>query len=194
MPSTMDLGRLARRLWPGRCALARPSDWIEAGCLLILVLLLMVTVPVAGAVGSETYTTTSELARQQRDDRMPTTATLLEPAPGVDPGVLGELVRASWVRPDGQVAVGKVNVRQEAAAGDRVDIWVDRSGEVTLAPITEGGVVVAAVATGLIALCLGVVGLLLAYQLVRWALDRHRLRRWADEWTRVRVQWTTRQE
>jgi hypothetical protein len=129
----MDFGRVARRFWPGRSAPARLSDWIEAGCLLVLVLLMMVAVPVAGAVGSEVYTTTSQLAQQQRADRMPTTATLLDPAPAIEPGVLGELVRASWVRPDGQVAVGKVSVRQEAAAGDRVDIWVDRSGEATLA-------------------------------------------------------------
>ncbi|SDI15003.1 hypothetical protein SAMN05192558_101414 [Actinokineospora alba] len=194
MLSTMDLSRLVRRFWPGRSSLARPSDWIEAGSLLILVLLLMVAVPVAGAVGSEVYNTTSQLAQRQRDDRTPTTATLLDPAPGVERGALGELVRASWVQPDEQVAVGKVSVRQEAAAGDRVDIWVDRSGEVTLAPMTDGGAVVAAVATGVIALCLGVVGLLLAYLLVRWSLDRFRLRRWADEWTRVRVEWTTRQE
>lgn len=193
-PSTVDLGRLARRFWPGRSALVRPSDWIEAGCLLVLVLLMMVAVPVAGAVGSEVYTATSQLAQQQRDDRMPMTATLLDPAPAVEPGVLDELVRASWLRPGGQTAVGKVTVRQESAAGDRVDIWVDRSGEATSAPITAGGAVAAAVASGLITLGLGVVGLLLGYLLVRWSLDRYRLRRWADEWTQVRAQWTTRQE
>jgi hypothetical protein len=79
-----------------------------------------------------------------------------------------------------------------AAAGARIPVWLDRSGQPAAPPGGQVAMIVNSLVLGA-AVAGGVaVALLLCYVLCRLALDRRRLTAWESAWSLTGPRWTTR--
>jgi len=187
-----------RRFWPRNSELTRPADRIEKAVLGMALLAAMVLLPVALAIGSETYARGAQLAQQQGVQRQPAIAVLSEAAPPPAPTMRSGLVSvtspvaARWQLADGSVRTGTVAATNGSPAGTRVPIWLDATGNVVPPPLTQAGATGAgmAVAVGMWGLGLTVFAGL--YLLVRIGLDRYRLAAWQRDWAATEPHWTHR--
>jgi hypothetical protein len=135
----------------------------------------------AHAAGSWAYAAATREAQAQRADFHQVPATLLQAAPASFSEGGAEL-QARWKAPDGQVRTGQVFVLSGSAAGSRVMVWVNQSGQLTDSPLqgsqvagrTDMARAVAVVGLAVTLIILGEAG--------RWALDRRRLAGWDAEW------------
>lgn len=106
---------------------------------LIVTLALLVTllaVPVAGAVGLAVYDTKRELYAQQAQSRQNITATVVDGA--TKPDLRRNTVRVSveWYW-GGTQHTGMLRKSKSAQPGDTVNIWVDENGSMVSAPKSE---------------------------------------------------------
>ncbi|WP_199432271.1 Rv1733c family protein [Qaidamihabitans albus] len=186
------IGRWWRLLRPGRNPLARPSDRFEARLLVVLVLLALLAIPVAAAIGSETYTSRLDAARAESASREQVTAELLADAlmsMGA-PAARPPHVPARWTLPDGTEHTGQVPAYSGATEGTEVTVWVDRSGAVTGAPTTTAGAAFEGVGAGL-TIWLGFTVLCgVVFGVARLLVTRSHAQRWAQEWARVEREWS----
>ena len=185
-----------RQTW--RNPLARAADRAEATARLLLTTLWLLTLPVVAVVGSVAWQQASVIAEDQQHTRSSTTAQLLDDAPDIaidDQGIFvdqQQRATARWIAPDGSVQTGSVTTAAGGHTGDRIRIWVDRTGEVTGPPVnpTTSAVLIITLATG-VALAWG--ALLAAAQYgFRRRLDRRRMAGWDDEWVRIGPLWSGR--
>ena len=196
MNGTSNSLRLCRRLWPRRSELMRRADWLEAALGVAVITLALMLVPVALAVGSETYANQVRAGNEQSLTRHPATATLVADAPPQPVGTRGEAVSgasqvpARWTLPNGTERAGTVRADNGTRAGDPVSIWLDESGNLTDGPITDGQAASAglAVAIGLWVCAAAVLSVI--FLLARAGLNRARSAAWQREWARVEPDWT----
>lgn len=187
---------LWRRIHPGRNPLARMSDRFETALVLGVVLVALLVLPVAAALGSEAYAARMRQATEQAADRQPVTAVLLADAPPLETRLDGvpvdekSDVRARWMV-DGVVREGTVEAEHGAVMGDEVRIWLDFAGEVVAAPVTPDDAASTGVGVG-VGVWLAAVALLAGVFLTaRSMLGRLRAAAWTREWRRVAEDWTT---
>ena len=188
-----SIARRWRRFTLGSGPLKRGSDRLE----LLLRVLLLVTLLGAGpaglAAGTATHLRLATEAAEQAESRHRTTAVLLEAAP-LQPtgppsipwasGVAGE-----WITAAGTVRQGRIAAPVGADAGTPVDIWIDGTGNAVRAPLPREAITTEAATTGAFT-TLAISGVaVIVHLLLRWALDRHRLRRWAAGWAAVEPVW-----
>lgn len=192
------LARVVRQAFPGRNQLATAGDRLEGALLAVAVVVALLALPVAGAVGSEFYAAQLAQSASERQARQQVAAVLLEDAPPVsgmvdpDGPVESAPVRATWRGPDGVQRQGHVRAAHGRKAGGTAPIWVDRGGDQTGPPLTAEGAVVKAVALAVL-LWAGVsAAMAVLYLAVRSAHKRMRTRRWAAEWERIASDWTAR--
>ena len=186
--SSNRMARMWRAVLPRRGSVARPSDRVQGGLLCFVVLLALAALPVAAAVGSETYVRQQGESAQQVSERTKVTATLLADGPDITvnsrTGVVGNgrPTDATWTLPDGTRRVGKVVADQGMLKGETLTAWVDRAGRSVDPPLSGAGVVIDAAVLGL-GLWLGALALLaLCYRLAVFSLDRFRFAQWQQEW------------
>ena len=181
-----------RRFTLGSGPLKRTSDRVEFASRVLLLLALLSAVPVGLAVGAAAWTAVHATADAQAATRSEVTATLLFDAPEPEPGSDTARTTAVWTAPEGGTRSARIDAPAGARAGEEVGIWVDRSGDLTPAPLDEAQVAGQAVVIGVLA----GLGLLLAaltgHLLVTWALDRRRDRQWATGWLAVEPLWVSR--
>ena len=79
-----------------------------------------------------------------------------------------------------------------AAAGARIPVWLDRSGQPVAPPVSRVAMVFNALAKGAAVAGGAGVALLICYVLCRLALDRRRLAAWESAWSLTGPRWTTR--
>lgn len=181
--------RQLRLLRPGRNALARRWDRIEAVLALLAVGLCLAALPVAAAVGSNVYKGQSALAQRQALERHAAVAITVVDAPQPPitdtPSAAAQVeVPATWTGADGIDRTAPISVEPSTPAGTAETIWLGRNDELTSAPADGSAVLGAAVGAGLFAaICCAVVaaGGLAAG---RFLLDRRRAAEWAREWKR----------
>jgi hypothetical protein len=196
----MDRATSAVRWWRmphlGRNPLVRTCDRVESALLTVVVLVVLLAVPVAGMLGSETYAQQRQEAQTQAATRHSATATLLEDAP--DNAATGRSstaggtanVEAAWTLPNGTPATGIVVAKRGSEAGSEVEIWLDYNGSVVSAPLGSDVVVANAITIAVFAwLAVAAVSALACY-LARMAFDRARYARWARDWERARNDWS----
>ena len=190
--TTRRMSRLVRWL-TGRNALRRPVDRIEGAVLVTLSAAFLVAVAVACILGTHTY----ESQRAASLGLHPAAAVLIQAGPLY--GSLAQPGRAAarWSNPgDGEQFGVLTTVTAPgiagAAAGTRIPIWLDRSGQ----PVTPPGgrIVMIVNALAIAAAVAGGAGmaLLICYALCRLALDRRRLSAWESAWSLTGPRWTTR--
>jgi hypothetical protein len=185
---------LWRRLALGTGPLKRSSDRLQFLARVLLGCTLLTALPIALAVATATYSGAVAEATAQAAERHQVAATLTEDAPPASDnnGVAPPKVRAMvvWVGPSGLERADRVIVPPGTDTGAVVHIWVDREGEPTTRPLTDGDVTARSAASGLLTyLSIASVagGLFFAF---RKALDRSRMRRWDADWAVVEPVWT----
>ncbi|GAA2658352.1 MULTISPECIES: hypothetical protein [Actinosynnema] len=177
-----------------RNSLARPGDLLERVVIAIAVLLVLLALPVAAAIGSEVHSMRSDFIATDVAEKHPATATLVEDAPVVA-GVTGlENVeaRAEWTTPGGLTRTGLVAAPNGSPAGAEVEVWVDGLGGLVPPPPQSDGAVLAGVTVAL-GLWAGFAGaIVLACMVLRAVLNRLRATELEREWARVEPVWTSR--
>jgi hypothetical protein len=188
--------RLTLDVW--RNPLARGVDRAEATLLILAIGMWLLAVPVLAAAGSVCWPDVAAAAADQQRTRSSAPAVLA--ADAVD-FVFGEHgipisghvpVPARWVTPDGSERTGTVSATGGAKSGDTVQVWIDRSGNPTAAPITTTAAATLVILTAAGAwLALGAL-LGASWLIVRWRLGRRRLADWDRDWQRVEPRWSGR--
>ena len=79
-----------------------------------------------------------------------------------------------------------------AAAGARIPVWLDRSGQPVAPPGGHVAMIVNALAPGIAVAGGAALTLLVCYGLCRLVLDRRRLAAWESAWSLTGPRWTTR--
>jgi len=160
---------------------------------------LLTAVPVSLAVATATYTQASDQAAARADDRHRVTARLLEDAPAPtrefwrsqeETWSKQEEASAVWTDPAGRAHRAPVSVRPGTKAGTTVPVWIDRDGNRTTRPPSDGDATEQAVSRGTVTF--GGLSVIVwgAYRSSRAMLDRSRFRRWAAEWAVVEPVWS----
>jgi hypothetical protein len=191
-PATHRLSRLARLL-TGRNALRRPVDRIEGAVLVALSAAFLAALAIACIFGIHTYQAQRTAAAGLR----PAVARLLRDGP--PGGSLGrvEQTEARWFLPGGGERSGVLTTATApdiggAVAGDRISLWLNRSGQPAAPPADQTAMIIYALTAGAVLAALAGITLVLAYVLCRHALDRRRLGAWESAWKRTGPSWTTR--
>lgn len=189
-PANRKRRRTSVPLWRWRSnPIRRRDDVLEAW----LVLAIWVLIAVGGtAAGVVTAHAAGQVFAQQRADRVPVSAVLLDdiPRPATS-GMGGDFApaRVRWTNSDGSTHSGKTLVSTGKTAGSTVRIWIDGNGKLSPQPTppTEAAAE-AALFGGSAALALS--GLVFGIGSAgRWWLDRRRIAQWDKEWTLVGPKW-----
>lgn len=168
--------------WPvlvrlcGRNPLVRATDRLEALALILAMVVSLVSVPIALAVGTAVHDVRSDLYAQQANSRSAVAATITEvPTASDTPQTI--IVPVRW-SVDGAEHRATVAAPSTAKVGDRVDIWVDDTGEPVAEPATtaHAAVEAASVAVGILAGMAGTAVLL--FLSVRAVCNRIRYAQW----------------
>lgn len=192
------MSRLVHQAFPYRNELATTGDRIESMVLVLGIAVTMLAVPVAGAIGSEIYTSQSARVAVEQATKSRADAILIEDAPpAISMSERGGAVEAApvlakwWLR-DGSTRHGAVQARYGAKAGATVSIWVDESGAVSEPPITSEGAALDAIFLALLLWSAAAGSTALLYLATRFAHQRIRMHRWAKDWERIAPDWTGR--
>ena len=194
MPLSGPLARGVRRFTLGSGPLKRTSHTVEFVSRVVVSLVVLLSVPVALAVGTAVRSDLAAVARQQADERTQVpavvTADVVAPA-DVSPRTRVP-VPARWTAPDGTPVDGQVLARPTTRVGDTLPLWTTSDGRPTGAPMTPAQVR----RSTLVLVGAGWAGSVGAVVLLHTALcrllDRLRDRRWTREWARVEPTWSRR--
>jgi hypothetical protein len=181
------------RLLIGRNTLRRPVDRIEGVVLVALSAAFLAAVVFACIVAAHTY----QSQRAATVGLRPAAAVLLQDGPAV--GGLGRVgqAEAQWFDPGGGQQYGVLTTATApdiagAAAGARISVWLNQSGQPAAPPADQAVMIIYALMAGAVVAVLAGLALLLVYALCRLALDRRRLAAWESAWDRTGPRWTTR--
>jgi hypothetical protein len=186
------MSRLARWL-TGRNALRRPIDRIEGAVLVALSAAFGVAVVIACIFGAHTY----QVQRAATVGLRPAAAFLLQDGPSADSlGRVGQ-AEARWFVPGSGEQSGVLTTATApdiagAAAGARIPVWLNRSGQPAGPPADQTVMIIYSLVAGAMVVALTGMALLVAYALCRVVLDRRRLAAWESAWNRTGPRWTTR--
>lgn len=186
---------LIREAWQN--PLARAADRAEATARVLLTAVWLCTIPVMIIVGSSVWHSVSVAAESQQS-RVATTAQLSEDADFTitddQAMVTYQLVRAAarWVAPDGSERTGTVTTSAGGHTGERVEIWVDRTGDVTQPPVPQSTSAVLIITVTVSAVLAWGALLMAAQSLIRGRLDRRRFADWDVDWRRIEPLWSGR--
>jgi len=181
-----------------RNPMARSCDRGRAALGLTLIVLWVLTLPLAATVGWTLWADGSATAAHETGERTMVTAQLLTDPPlpqlsshGIPLG--GPMTApASWVAGNGSVQTGLIPVTAGEYAGEHVSIWLDRSGAITDPPLNLIDAAARAIVIGLGGwLALGLV-LGSFYLLIRHRLNVRIRARWDAEWALVEPLWSNR--
>ena len=162
----------------GRNPLVRISDRIEALTLILGIALVLVSAPIAGAVGTAVYSSRAAVYEQQVRSRHTVAATALADSTStVRPYAVSFDLRARW-QDHGVQHDDVLGWDRPAKAGDRLSIWVNDKGDYAGPPTRPERAVSDAIIAGA-ALWLSVITVVAAaIGLARFRLDRRRHAQW----------------
>jgi hypothetical protein len=189
--ATGRMPRLARML-AGRNSLRRPVDRLEGALVVALSAVFGVAVAVAAILGTHT-----DQSLRAEAGLHPVAAVLIQPGPPAGSLPRVGQAQARWPAPAGGERSGVLTTATApgiagAAAGTRVPVWLNRSGQPAAAPPGAAVRIIYALVTGGAVAAIAGVALLIAYALGRHALDRRRLAGWETAWARTGPSWTAR--
>ncbi len=189
---TRRMSRLVRWL-TGRNALRRPVDRIEGAVLVTLSAALVVAVAMAAVLGTHAY----QSQRAASASLHPAVAVLIQAGPFYGNVTHIGQAEARWRDRWGGKRSGVLTTVSApgilgAAAGARIPVLLDRSGQPVAPPRSRVAMVLNALVKGAAAAGGAGVALLICYVLCRLALDRRRLAAWESAWSLTGPRWTTR--
>jgi len=181
-----------RRLGFGGNPLRRGVDRVESVLALGTVLLALLAIPAAAALGTTIRNVSEQTAAQRRAELHPVQARTLEDtrtAVPAAPGQVGSRVGVAWVDEAGFPQVGRTDVVIGTRAGTEVTIWLDRHGSIAIPPRQPADSTALGAAAGLTAVMVAWPLLWALFRVARIPLDRRRSRDWAQEWKQVAPRW-----
>jgi hypothetical protein len=189
---TRRMSRLVRWL-TGRNALRRPVDRIEGAVVVVLSAALLVAVAMAAVLGTHAY----QSQRAASASLHPAVAVLIQAGPFYGSVTHIGQAEARWRDRWGGKRSGVLTTMSApgimgAAAGARIPVWLDRSGQPVAPPGSRVAMILIALVKGAAAAGGAGVALLICYVLCRLALDRRRLAAWESAWSLTGPRWTTR--
>jgi hypothetical protein len=168
---------------PRRNGLTRKELTLRLGAVVLALLLL----PFALALGSNIYANRSAHAESQAHSVHSMTATVMEVPAGAP--TTTRLVR--WQLPNGATRTARITVdRGSTQPGDQVHIWVNAAGTPTDAPESELGAVVVGTGAALFAWLLGALLIATLHYLALLVLRRRQSAAWQREWELVEPIWS----
>jgi hypothetical protein len=175
----------ARKLGWDRNPLRRRIDRAETVVLTTLVAALVIVGPLLAIFAS--HVAESEGSREQRAERgsYDVTAVLTQSTGQavIESGQMdGAWVRARWTEHGGRRETGEVVAPLSSQAGQRVQVWLTRGGQVTSAPLSNSEVDAQALYAAVLAVICWFAVLQFAAILVHVLADRHRMSAWQREW------------
>ncbi|WP_067833999.1 hypothetical protein [Nocardia lijiangensis] len=180
--------RTCRRMGLDRNPMRRREDRLQSAVGMLLTLLFLVVVPlVAIGIGGRVYDTESRVVESRIAELHRVDATVVEvgKAPLYAPITPA---RVSWVDGDGVTHLDDYRSSALVKPGATVSIWLDRGGRVVEPPSETRALSRAVLMSGAVA-CTVLVCFTSAYYLLRFGLDRRRVRRWETEWATVGLTW-----
>lgn len=178
--------------------LRRRSDVVEAWTALFVAVLLLVAVPLAGALaGQWGHTDAQAVADRLRAERHRVRAEVVGHPPEALPTVEGvrqqmSTVAVRWTPPGEPPRTATARVPAGTHAGEMVDVWFDTRGRNVEPPPNDTMVWQHTLTMGACAAGGTAVVVLLGHAVVRRVAMRHRLGEWEREWARTEPQWTRR--
>ena len=162
----------------GQNPLVRRGDRIEAWVVALMVMVVVLATPFAGAIGTSVHDSRTRLYAEEAQHRHRVTATSIEDGVAeVDVDGVSFTVRARWSAA-GREHVEVINWPVQAKIGEQHDIWVNDQGEHSRPPTLPSHAANDALGIALF-FCFGVLataaGVVYA---VRWRLNRHRYAEW----------------
>lgn len=185
-----------RKIYCGQNPMARSWDRIESALLIGAVLIVLLALPVAAAIGSEVYARQLTVSAEQTSSRHGATAVLLADATAIQYRVDGspsqsvDAVRARWTLENGDVREGVVLADAGSLAGDSVPIWLDDNGNAVEAPLSTTDAASVGIGTGAAVWLITGAVVAALFMFARMGLNRRRHAAWASEWETVAKDWT----
>ncbi|UTT46810.1 Rv1733c family protein [Rhodococcus gordoniae] len=173
--------------------LMRGSDRLEAVAVVLLVAIMLLLVPVAGVIGTDSYAQLTERSHQQAIEERQVPAIVLDDDPD-DVAVRDpmaeyssrlEPVLARW-EVEGVEHTGLVGLDSRGETGETVRIRVDEKGDYIPASRTGTENAIAALGAALAFLILETVGYVLTLLGIHGVVNRHRISQWHREWQDTR--------
>lgn len=191
--ATFRTHRLLRLLGLDRNPLRRRTDHAESILLLAAMVVALLLVPVACAIGTSVHATAVQRSAQQRDSLHVVTATVIGDRLAAPSGVLARpITSAAWVDDAGRTHTGLLPAGADIDADGRARVWIDDDGRAHPAPASPTDDVLVAVTTAFLALILGWILVAAVVGAVRTGMEHRRLADWEREWRIVGASWTGR--
>ena len=183
--------RIRTAFVPRRSALRRPSDRAETVARWVALVLLVLTVPFLLAAGSAQAQDVRDTSAHTRATAHEVVGTVVSararPSRSADGSPSGAVdVTVAWTDPDGSGHVADDVSYTGTATGRPWPMWIDASGHRVRAPASETDAVVQGALLVVLLLTGATTALVGALALLRWVLDRGRLRQWDDDWAAFR--------
>jgi hypothetical protein len=182
-PRATRLGRFVRRWRFDRNPLRRATDRAETAVLAVLVAAFLVGAPFAAlATGAWVHGMARQAQLAQEASRRQVTAIVLAVTAPPAGEQLGWQARARWRAPNGHTVTHEVPVPSDMAAGGKLQVWTDLTGDFATAPLLDSqvaGQTLSGEALGVIASA-GV--LTVAGALALWTLNKRRMAAWDADW------------
>jgi hypothetical protein len=185
--ATMDTFTVGLPRWPvllrllGRDPLVRTADRIEALVLVLAVVVSLLAVPIAAAVGTAVYDSRRDVYAEQADSRHTVAATVTDvPASQQILRTGTTTVPARWTA-GGAEHTGAVKAPSTTKAGDTIEVWVDNNGVQVPAPTATTRAAVEAVMGALVIwICVAATAATM-FTVTRAVCDRIRLSGWQHD-------------
>jgi hypothetical protein len=194
-PRVTRLGGFVRRWRIDRNPLRRATDRAATMVLAVLVAAFLIGAPAAAlATGAWMHGMAQRAQLAQEASRTQVTAAVLAVTPPTPAGgeELAWQAQARWRAPDGRVVTHQVPVPSDIAVGGRLQVWTDRSGDLTTAPLVDSQVASQTASGEALGAIAAAVVLILAGTLAFWTLNKRRLAAWDADWQATGPRWTTR--
>ncbi|SNS11198.1 hypothetical protein SAMN06893096_10263 [Geodermatophilus pulveris] len=188
------LARRVRRLALGCVPAGRGVDTVERVSRLLVLLVVLLSVPVALTVGTVVRSDLAAMAAAQAEERTRVTAvaTADAVAPRDAPPRLRVPVPARWTSPAGTPATGAVPASPHTRAGDTLTLWTTADGRRADEPISPAEVRRSTLVLVVVGWAGGLGTVVLLHAALCRLLERQRDRYWTREWARVEPTWSRR--
>ena len=187
------LGMFVRGRRFDRNPLRRATDRVETAVLALLVAAFLIGAPFAAvAAGTWIHGMARQAQLAQEASRSSVTAVVLSVSTSPAGGqMLAFQAQARWRAPDGREVIHEVPVPSGTVAGAKVQVWTDRAGDVTSAPLSDSQVAQQTTIAEVTGVVCAAAAFALAGVLALWAINKRRMADWDADWHATGPRWTT---
>lgn len=160
--------------------------------LAVFVAAFLIGAPLAAlAMGAWVHGMARQAQLAQEASRREVTAVVLTVTPPAANVIIWQ-AQARWTAPDGHVVARQIPVPSGTAVGGTLQVWTDRAGDPTTAPLLDSQVAGQTAFGEALGVITPAVVIIAAGALARRALNKSRMAAWDADWQATGPRWTTR--